>query len=230
MARRWHCLNMSEEDNFRRGILIAIEGTDGSHKSYLCDRLVGYLSRKMYPTKIFRFPDRTTEIGKLIDCYLKGKIAMTPHVIHLLFSANRMEKAITIENLLNQGYHIIVDRWLYSGIAYSLAKNARIMDITPSWSAAVERTLPEPDLIFWPKFSSDYILKNSAKYEGRGEIFDTAVFQAKVSDQFEYLSTMPSVKHLWKVENAEEKSREDIFDSVCKTVEAKILANHISTV
>ena len=37
--------------------------------------------------------DRTTPIGKMIDSYLQSKTEMDDHSIHLLFSANRWEKA-----------------------------------------------------------------------------------------------------------------------------------------
>jgi thymidylate kinase len=37
--------------------------------------------------------DRTTPIGKMIDSYLHSKTEMDDHSIHLLFSANRWEKA-----------------------------------------------------------------------------------------------------------------------------------------
>ena len=231
MPLRWHWVNMAE-NVYNRGILIAIEGTDGSHKSYLCDRLVGYLCRKGYPAKLFRFPDRTTDIGKLLDRHLKGEIAMTPHVSHLLFSANRMEKIMKIESLLTQGYHVLVDRYIYSGIAYSLSKNNATLDITRAWVTNIESILPEPNLIFWPKYSADYILGNKDKFTSRifgetREIYDEPIFQARVADQFDYLTSLTDTKHLWHVLDAEEETREEIFNSVCETVEKRILQKRI---
>jgi dTMP kinase len=41
---------------------------------------------------IFRI-DRTSPIGRMIDSYLQSQTEMDDHVIHLLFSANRWEKA-----------------------------------------------------------------------------------------------------------------------------------------
>lgn len=37
--------------------------------------------------------DRTTQIGQMIDSYLKSAVRMDDHAIHLLFSANRWEAA-----------------------------------------------------------------------------------------------------------------------------------------
>lgn len=41
--------------------------------------------------------DRTSPIGKMIDGYLQSKTEMDDHTVHLLFSANRWEKASVSE-------------------------------------------------------------------------------------------------------------------------------------
>lgn len=40
--------------------------------------------------------DRTTQIGQMIDSYLKSAVRMDDHAIHLLFSANRWEAAYAL--------------------------------------------------------------------------------------------------------------------------------------
>lgn len=40
--------------------------------------------------------DRTSPIGQMIDNYLQSKTEMDDHAIHLLFSANRWEKAYAV--------------------------------------------------------------------------------------------------------------------------------------
>ena len=42
--------------------------------------------------------------------------------VHLLFAANRWEKAAEIRQLLSQGKTIVCDRYSFSGIAYTSAK------------------------------------------------------------------------------------------------------------
>jgi thymidylate kinase len=41
--------------------------------------------------KEIKFPDRTTQMGQIINKYLVDEIDMEDHAIHLLFSANRWE-------------------------------------------------------------------------------------------------------------------------------------------
>ena len=42
--------------------------------------------------ELWRFPDRTTAIGRMIDAYLTCKAEADDATMHLLFSANRWEK------------------------------------------------------------------------------------------------------------------------------------------
>lgn len=58
----------------------------------------------------WRFPDRETPIGKMISAYLTNATAMDDHALHLLFSANRWEKADRLRGLLAAGKTVIIDR------------------------------------------------------------------------------------------------------------------------
>jgi len=42
-------------------------------------------------SEVWRYPNRTTNIGKLINSYLSKEIELEDHAVHLLFSANRWE-------------------------------------------------------------------------------------------------------------------------------------------
>ena len=55
-------------------------------------------------------PDRETAIGKMLNAYLTNAAEVDDRAIHLLFSANRWEKAAHIKRLLLSGVNVIVDR------------------------------------------------------------------------------------------------------------------------
>ena len=69
-----------------------------------------------------RFPDRTTNIGTIINSYLGCKKELEDHVVHLLFSANRWELQKEILETLESGTSVCIDRYAYSGVAFSAAK------------------------------------------------------------------------------------------------------------
>ncbi|XP_039325984.1 thymidylate kinase isoform X4 [Saimiri boliviensis] len=76
----------------RRGALIVLEGMDRAGKSTQSRRLVDALCALGHRAELLRFPERSTEIGKLLSSYLEKKSDLEDHSVHLLFSANRWEQ------------------------------------------------------------------------------------------------------------------------------------------
>ena len=135
----------------QRGALIVFEGCDRSGKTTLCQRLVKLLSDSLPlaqddkpSVKMMRFPDRETLVGQLIDSYLKGKSQLHDKAIHLLFSTNRWEKADDLKAALDAGQNVIIDRYAFSGVAFSAAKDGLTLD----WCRQPDRGLPKPGSYF----------------------------------------------------------------------------------
>ena len=97
---------MASNGKGRRGLFIVVEGLDRAGKSTQVERLVSRLQSdgaqpsssspqdgQAQAAKVYKFPDRTTPIGKMIDAYLRSESEIDDHAIHLLFSANRWELA-----------------------------------------------------------------------------------------------------------------------------------------
>jgi dTMP kinase len=61
-------------------------------------------------------------MGKMISSYLSSQMDLDDASIHLLFSANRWEKRALMEAKLRAGTTLVVDRYSYSGVAFSAAK------------------------------------------------------------------------------------------------------------
>lgn len=55
-----------------------------------------------------------------------------------------------MEDLLKQGTHLVVDRYAYSGVAYSAAKG-----LSRSWCASVDEGLLAPDVVFFLHVDAD---------------------------------------------------------------------------
>ena len=75
-----------------RGALVVLEGLDRSGKTSQSSRLLKYLEGLGHSVELWRFPDRSTNVGQMISSYLSNKSQLDDHTIHLLFSANRWEK------------------------------------------------------------------------------------------------------------------------------------------
>ncbi|CAH2037896.1 unnamed protein product, partial [Iphiclides podalirius] len=163
----------------KRGALIVIEGVDRTGKSTQSKRLVENLKSKQIQAIYTNFPDRNTEIGKVIDSYLTSKNELSDETVHLLFSANRWEKAKSIIKLLEEGISVIVDRYCYSGVAFSAAKG---LDL--NWCKSPDAGLPMPDKVFFLTMPLDNILQRKGFGNERYEVLD---FQKKVSEMYQKL-------------------------------------------
>ncbi|PPQ69374.1 hypothetical protein CVT26_002529 [Gymnopilus dilepis] len=142
---------MSNPTSSRRAPFIVIEGLDRSGKTTQTSKLAQRLEGSGVDTKLVKFPDRTTPIGKMIDSYLRSASDLDDHAVHLLFSANRWELAPTIERLLTAGTTVICDRYAFSGIAFSASKvDAEGAPLLPfEWCRSPDVGLPAPDLVLF---------------------------------------------------------------------------------
>lgn len=161
-----------------RGKLILIEGLDRTGKTTQCN----ILYKKLQPNcKLLKFPERSTRIGGLINEYLTDdSFQLSDQAIHLLFSANRWEIVDNIKKDLLEGKNIVMDRYVYSGVAYSAAKGTNGMDL--DWCLQPDVGLLKPDLTL---FLSTQDVDNNAEKSGFGdERYETVKFQEKVKQTF----------------------------------------------
>ncbi|EGW32427.1 uncharacterized protein SPAPADRAFT_138291 [Spathaspora passalidarum NRRL Y-27907] len=212
-----------------RGQLILIEGLDRSGKS----TQASYLTSKLSPSKLIKFPDRTTPIGKLINEYLTNKsFALNDQSAHLLFSANRWELNEEIHSLLNQGYFIVLDRYIYSGLAYTLAKHdfqgegvssggskKQLGDI--DWLLGPDKGLPKPDLTLFLTLD----LQEISKRKGFGdERYEMEQFQARVKQCF--LKVLPKEDNV-QIVDVGGKTIEQVSEELWNLIVSK--SKHIQT-
>ncbi|VAH27504.1 unnamed protein product [Triticum turgidum subsp. durum] len=211
-----------------RGALIVLEGLDRSGKSSQSARLLSFLEGKGCATEGWRFPDRDTSVGKMISAYLANESQLDDRTIHLLFSANRWEKRSLMESKLLGGTTLVVDRYSYSGVAFSAAKG---LDI--GWCKAPEVGLLAPDLVIYldvqpeqkvafsavvysgyPKFlmvNVNLLFQKAAERGGYGgERYERVEFQKRVAEHYHSLrdSTWKVVDGSLPMETVEEQLRE----------------------
>ena len=175
----------------QRGAFIVFEGCDRAGKSTQCKMLVEALNKASIPAEYMNFPDRSTSIGQLISKYLSREMEIPDKAIHLLFSANRWELEPVIQKKLRNGISLVVDRYSFSGVAYSAAK--KNMDLEWCWNPEIG--LPKPDAVFFLHLEEQDILRRGGFGEER---YERISFQRKVLNN--YLALKDSS---WKVIDAE---------------------------
>lgn len=188
----------------KRGALIVLEGVDKAGKTTQCKKLVQALEQSGRPAEMMRFPDRTTTIGQLISAYLEKKSDLEDHTVHLLFSANRWELVPLMKKKLEQGATLVVDRYAFSGVAFTSAKPGFCLD----WCKGPDVGLPKPDLVMFLQLNPSVAAQRGQFGEER---YENSTFQNRVQQRFEELMKDMSVN--WKVIDASQ-SIEDVHTNI----------------
>ncbi|KAM5325847.1 thymidylate kinase isoform 1-T1 [Glossophaga mutica] len=198
----------------RRGALIVLEGVDRAGKSTQSSKLVEALCADGHRAELLRFPERSTEIGKLLNSYLKKKSEVEDHAVHLLFSANRWEQVPLMKEKLSQGVTLVVDRYAFSGVAFTSAKEHFCLQ----WCKQSDMGLPKPDLVMFLHLQLEEAVKRA---EFGGERYENRDFQERVLQRFHQLIRDGTLN--WKVVNAS-GSVEDVHKEICMLSEEAIQA------
>ena len=165
-----------------KGKMILVEGTDCSGKETQSKLLEKYLNEKNIDTIRISFPDYNSATGKIIggpylgkeyicDCWFEeGAVNVDPKVSSLYYAADRLYHLKYMENLLNEGKWIILDRYVYSNLAH---QGCKILDEKErlelyKWIINLEfgfLGLPDPDLKILLHMPYEYsnILKKNRK-------------------------------------------------------------------
>lgn len=137
-------------------MLVVLEGLDGAGKSTQVKKLRTYLESLSGSLEYVHFPRYNAPVyGDLISRFLRGDFgsneAVHPQLVALLFAEDRHGAAPHIRRVLDSGGTVLLDRYVYSNIAYQCAKltDAAEADRLRDWIFNTEYgdfNLPKPDL------------------------------------------------------------------------------------
>lgn len=137
-------------------MLTVIEGLDGSGKSTQVKRLRKYLESVAGPLEYIHFPRYDAPVyGDLISRFLRGDFGdnemVHPQLVALLFAEDRHGAAPMMKKTLAEGGSVLLDRYVYSNIAYqcSKLKDDAEAEALRDWIFNTEYgefALPKPDL------------------------------------------------------------------------------------
>ena len=110
-------------------MLFVLEGLDGSGKSTQVQKLRAALEARYGEVVYIHFPRYDAPVyGDLIGRFLRGDFGSNetvhPQLVALLFAEDRHGAAPQIRQALEAGKTVLLDRYVYSNIAYQCAKLA----------------------------------------------------------------------------------------------------------
>ena len=108
-------------------MLFVIEGLDGAGKSTQVGRLREYLKERCGQIEYIHFPRYDAPVyGDLISRFLRGDFGTNeqvhPQLVALLYAEDRHGAAPLIKQKIEEGVPVLLDRYVYSNIAYQCAK------------------------------------------------------------------------------------------------------------
>lgn len=164
----------------KKGVLIVLEGIDGSGKSTQARRLVGALRRAGVDTAFFREPTRGPW-GRLIRSKASRPRSLTAEEELFLFLLDRGDNvARNLRPALKRKQAVVLDRYFFSTIAYQGARGIgrdRIRRLN-------ERFAPRPDLVFILDVPPERGLGRIKGRRRREPLFERRAFLRRVRRNF----------------------------------------------
>ncbi len=159
-----------------KGKLIVIEGTDCSGKQTQTNLLVERLKKEGEKVAQFSFPNYDSPTGKIIggpylgkpqiceSWFSEGATNVEPKVASLYYAADRKYNIGKINDLLANGYYVILDRYVTSNMGHQASKitNKEERIKMYQWLDQLEYQLlelPKPDLMFLLYMPYQYALE-----------------------------------------------------------------------
>jgi len=158
---------------------LVIEGLDGSGKSTQVELLSAYLEKRSIKFKYLHFPRLEIGVyGKLIARFLRGEMGdidqVDPYLVALIFAGDRKDAVPVLEEWINSNDLVIVDRYVYSNIAFQCAKIAKVTEQQElaDWIMELEygnHNLPVPDLNIFLDVPFDFTRQRLSESRGGEE-------------------------------------------------------------
>ncbi len=135
------------------GLLIVIEGTDGSGKSTQLELLKKSIQAQSYGVMVSEWKTSRLIAGVIDDAKDRNLLnATTYSLLYAADFADRLENQII--PALKSGFIVLLDRYYYTALARDVVRGQDI-----EWVKNLYGYAPEPDLVFYLDMPVDVLLK-----------------------------------------------------------------------
>jgi dTMP kinase len=174
------------------GKLICFEGIDGSGKGTQVRKAMG-----VFPgSALFTYPDKNWEIGKVISDFLKKKVKLSPTNQFLLYASDIQKDQETIGKMLAEGKTVILDRYIFSTLAY---QDASGFGMSRGLEIIDELGFLAPDIAILLDIDPKTSIARKKKQNSSLERFEKEKFLGKVRKNYLSLAKGKFLSKAWLV-------------------------------
>ena len=207
------------------GLLVVIEGTDGSGKTTQLNLLKNWIEKQCYGVIVSEWKSSDL-IASVIDT-AKERNLLNANTFSLMYAsdfAHRLEN--TIIPALKSGFVVLLDRYTYTAFARDVVRGVK-----PKWVRKLYDFAPEPDLVFFLEQPVDVLLKRIIATKGLDyyesgrdiglstDFYESfKIYQSKILDEYEQMKekhNFITIDGTQPIEAVQDKMRDEV---------AKILA------
>ena len=218
-----------------KGKLIVIEGTDCSGKETQSKLLVKNLNLLGINSISLSFPMYNTPTGRIIgeaflgkgkdkeSWFKEGSVKVDPRIASLYYAADRKYNFDIIEDYLDKGYYVIIDRYVSSNMAH---QGAKIEDPEErfnlfNWIDKLEYwllDLPKPDITFFLHVPFKYSMELMKNRSNLDSLEKDEEYQRNSIKAYLELSSFYNWKVIECIEDEELRSIDEINKEILDIV------------
>ena len=188
-----------------RGLLIDIEGIDGTGKHTQSLMLHEKLEKMGYKVDIFSYPEYESVYGSIIKKFLDHKIELSSDEQFLVYLLDMIKDKINVDSSLKYGHMVIMDRYFLSTIAYQCANGfsyQKAKDIMTIVSLSV------PSIIFYLDLPIENANQRKRKQKGEVDRFESdSHFLLNVKKIYDQLIADQFPSKVWKTVNGDQSPK-----------------------
>jgi len=208
------------------GLLVVIEGTDGSGKTTQINLLKSWIEKQCYGVIVSEWKSSEL-IASVIDT-AKERNLLNANTFSLMYAsdfAHRLEN--TIIPALKSGFVVLLDRYTYTAFARDVVRGVK-----PKWVRKLYDFAPEPDLVFYLEQPVDVLLKRIIASKGLDyyesgrdiglstDFYESfKIYQSKILAEYDEMKEKHNFITLdgtQPIETVQEKMREEISKLLAK--------------
>jgi len=160
----------------KKGILVAIEGIDGSGKTTHAELLKDALQKDGYSVTLLHEPTEGKWGKKIAELVIEGLDNISPKTEFELFCKDRMEDVKNnIKPALERKNIVVMDRYYFSNIAYQGAKG-----LDPDFIEKENMFAPRPDLVVILDLPPETAISRIKNRASKPNLFEREKYLTKV--------------------------------------------------